>query len=281
MSIRLMVLLLVFGLSGCASLMRSATTPLADSIRIGIENQTDPEIARSGLPAYLMLLDGLIAKNPNDAQLLATGAKLYSGYSALIGDPKRQITLAKTAFAYAERAVCLDLKALCRAPDAQMETLNGALDSLQLGQLALASNYAAAWAALIQADSENWDQIAAVPKLTALLERIVKIDSTYDRGMPALYLGVLSALLPPAYGGKPEVAKAYFERAIELSEGRNLMAKTLYAQFYARMAFDQALHDRLLNEVLEAETAADGFGLSNALAQVRARELKQSGKDYF
>lgn len=282
MKIKLLAALSVaFVLTGCASLVRTATAPLADSIRIGIENQTDPQIARSGLPAYLMLLDGLIAKNPNDASLLATGAKLYGGYSALVADPKRQTALAQTAFAYAERAVCVDLKTLCGATAQPFEKLKAIISKLAKKDVPTAFVYAAAWAALIQSDSGNWDQVAAVPKVTALMQQLVKLEPEYERGLPEVYLGVLNALLPPAYGGKPEVAKAHFERAIALSERRNLMAQTLYAQFYARLVFDQELHDQLLKEVLDAPTAAPGFGLSNALAQARASELIKSGKDYF
>jgi hypothetical protein len=55
----------------------------------------------------------------------------------------------------------------------------------------------------------------------------------------------------------------------------------LYAQYYARLIFDQRLHDRLLNEVLEAKTDVPGYTLSNTLAQQRARELLKGGKDYF
>jgi len=278
-----LVLLLVLAalLSGCASLMRSATEPLADSLRIGIENQTDPEIARSGLPAYLMLLDGLIAKSPNDANLLATAAKLYGAYSALVADEARQQTLAATAFGYAERAVCLNLKPLCQAPQQPFDQLTGRIAKLDQPALGLAFVYASAWAALIQADSGNFDNIAAVPKVSALIERILALDPKAERGMPELYLGVLNALLPSAYGGKPELARAHFERAIALSDGQNLMAKTLYAQFYARLVFNQELHDRLLDEVIIAPAAAPGFGLSNALAKSRALELRESGKDYF
>ncbi|MBU0769042.1 MAG: TRAP transporter TatT component family protein, partial [Proteobacteria bacterium] len=50
---------------------------------------------------------------------------------------------------------------------------------------------------------------------------------------------------------------------------------------YARLMFDQKLHDRLLNEVLEAKTDVSGYTLGNTLAQQRARELMKSGEDYF
>jgi hypothetical protein len=59
------------------------------------------------------------------------------------------------------------------------------------------------------------------------------------------------------------------------------MAKTLYAQYYARLVFDQELHDRLLNEVIGAPPEAPKLTLTNVLAQERAKALLASGKDYF
>ena len=55
----------------------------------------------------------------------------------------------------------------------------------------------------------------------------------------------------------------------------------LYAQFYARLVFDQALHDRLLNEVLAADQVAPRLTLINLLAQSKTKVLLASGKDYF
>ena len=55
----------------------------------------------------------------------------------------------------------------------------------------------------------------------------------------------------------------------------------LMAEYYARLTFDQALHDRLLSEVLAADPVEPGFTLMNVLAQQRAAALVESGKDYF
>ena len=54
-----------------------------------------------------------------------------------------------------------------------------------------------------------------------------------------------------------------------------------YARRYARMVFDQQLHDRLLMEVLEAPVSAPGLTLFNVLAQREAAELLKSSEEYF
>ena len=64
-------------LSGCASLISSATSRMADNITLAILNQDDPATVRDGAPAYLLMLDGLIEGDPENVDLLLAGAKLY------------------------------------------------------------------------------------------------------------------------------------------------------------------------------------------------------------
>ena len=87
--------------------------------------------------------------------------------------------------------------------------------------------------------------------------------------------------MPPGLGGKPEIGRAHFERAIELSNAQNLLAKVFFAESYARLVFDRELHDRLLNEVLASETRVAGLTLMNTVAQQQARELLGSADEYF
>ena len=77
------------------------------------------------------------------------------------------------------------------------------------------------------------------------------------------------------------MAREHFERAIDLSGGRDLSIKVEYARRYARLVFDQELHDRLLTEVLDAPANAPLFTLFNVLAKQEAEALLASSKEYF
>jgi hypothetical protein len=92
---------------------------------------------------------------------------------------------------------------------------------------------------------------------------------------------VMESFLPPAMGGKPELAKNNFEQAIKVSNGENLMAKLLYAEKYARLVFDKPLHDRLLREVINARVENNESTLINSIAQYKARVLLDGSDDYF
>jgi hypothetical protein len=141
--------------------------------------------------------------------------------------------------------------------------------------------YAVAWLVFIQAHTEDWTALADLPKAEALIQRIVALDDTWEGGKPHLFLGVLNTLRPPALGGDPEAARAHFERAIEISGGRDLGMKVEYARGYARMLYERKRHDRLLTEVLEADPEAPGLTLTNTLAHREARALLESADDYF
>jgi hypothetical protein len=114
-----------------------------------------------------------------------------------------------------------------------------------------------------------------------MMQRVVALDESYQQGGAHLYLGVLETLLPPALGGRPEKGREHFLRAIEISQGRDLMAKVVFARSYARLVFDRELHDALCHEVLEAEPEAPGLTLTNLLAQQEARQLLDDSPDFF
>jgi len=95
------------------------------------------------------------------------------------------------------------------------------------------------------------------------------------------YMGILLTLRPPSLGGKPEEAREHFETAIAMSGGRDLSAKVEFAKGYAKLLYERELHDRLLGEVVEASPYADGFTLSNVMAQEEAERLLAEADDYF
>jgi hypothetical protein len=141
--------------------------------------------------------------------------------------------------------------------------------------------FATAWASWIQVNKSDWNALAGLPKLTALFEHCIALDEQFDYGGAHIYLGVLSTQLPPALGGKPEQGREHFERAIEISAGKNLMIKVLMAENYARMVFNQELHDQLLQSVLSDPAESPGLTLTNNLAKQQASILLAESSDFF
>jgi hypothetical protein len=262
---------------GCASI---ATERMAGQLSMAMLNQDDPEIVRAGAPAYLLLLDSLIAEDPDDPELLLAGARLYGAYaSALVAPPGRAAGLTARALNYAERALCSATSSLCAPRTLAYQDLDEALKEIDDDSASYLYSYAAAWTGWIQARSEDWGAIAELPKVQLMLERVVALVPDMDGGRAQLYLAALLSMRPAALGGRPERAREHFEAAIRYSRGHDLRAKVEYARRYARLVFDQGLHDRLLKEVLAADPEHAGLTLSNVIAQREAERLLKD--DYF
>ena len=275
-------LLTLLVVTGCSSFATSATSKLANNLSSAILNQDDPETAEAGMPSYLLLIDSLIDGDPKNETLLLAGSKLYGAYAAaFVKEPERVKRLARKARDYSDRALCAHGATLCNVLELPYEEFSAAIATLKVDDLPLLYTGGSAWAGWIQANSSDWNAIANLAKVKAAMTRAVDLDETYSHGEGHLYLGVFATLLPPALGGKPEEGRRHFERAIQLSSGRDLMAKVEYARRYARITYDRALHDRLLQEVLDAEAVEPGLTLSNVLAKQQARELLASADKYF
>lgn len=279
-SIHKFVFLILIGFaSGCASV-----SDVANGLTNAILNQDDPQTVQDGGAAYLILIDGLIQGDPENPGRLLAGARLYGAYTSMfVKEPERHTRMMNRARDYSRRAICEEYEDFCKVIDSPFEVFNEGLkkEFTDEDDVPLLHTFAVIWAGYVKANKGDWNAIADLAKVKACVQRVIELDETFDNGSAHLYMGLLETLLPKALGGKPEVARKSFERALELSKGRNLMIKVHFAERYARLVFDQKLHNRLLNEVINGDTNAHRLTLVNTLAKIKAKELLKSGKEYF
>ena len=278
------IFILIVGLSltSCSSMISSATNKMAINLSVAIVNNDDLDTVKAGAPAYLLLLDSFTEGDPDDSDMLIAAAKLYTAYaSVFVKDELRAKRLTQKSIDFALRANCLVIEDSCNMKTLEFKKFEQIIEQYEKEHIDLLFTLGSSWASWIQVRSDNWNAVADLARVTKIMNQALKLDTHFQSGQIHLYLGVLNTLLPPALGGKPEVGKRHFETAISLSNNKNLMAKVMYAEKYARLVFNQTLHDKLLNEVLETEPRSRGFTLTNMLAHEQARELLTSGKDYF
>ena len=268
--------------TGCAAIISNVTSGLAADLSNAIMNNDDPMLVGEAIPAYLIMVDALLESSPDSVDLLFAAADLNAAYAAaFVSDEDRLKSISSKAFGLASRAACLDLKWTCDVRSMSNYEFNARRDGVMEWQLDSIYGLASNWVGWIQAHSDDWNAIADLGRAKALMLRIHELDPSFKDGQVAMYLGMFELLLPPAYGGRPEEGRKHLEFAIDSSDGRNLYAKVLFAEYYARMVFDQELHDDTLNEVIHADPVAEGLTLQNRIAQIRARELLEESSDYF
>ena len=269
-------------LSACSSLVSGITQSFAEDLSAAILDSEDIAMVRDGAPAYLILVDSLVARSPDDGFLLQQSATLNSAYAAaFVEDEERAKRLHSKARQQALAATCLTLKDACGLERRKFREFEQWLSVQKTQHVPTLYSLATAWAGWIQANSDDFSAIADLARVKALLARASELDPGYENGSIYLYLGVFETLFPPAMGGKPELGRQYFEEAIARSDGRNLLAKVMFAEQYARLVFDRALHDELLNDVIQADPKQPGLTLMNIVAQEQAKQLLETANDYF
>ena len=262
---------------GCA-----VKSNMMTSLSKSILNNNDLDMVASGAPAYLIMVDSLIDQDPDSADMLSSGAQLYTAYSdVFVTDNVRKKKLADKAMDYAQQSICAARSDACHLKDQPFGEFSAVVDDMDEDNLPYLFTLGNAWASWIMAHKDDFNALADISRIEAIMNRVIELDDTYKDGAAYMYLGTLSTFLPPALGGKPEQGKHYFEKAVSICQGKNLMAKVVYAKLYAKMMFDRPLFDQLLKEVLETDPNIDGYTLINTYAQQQAKQLLDEADDYF
>ena len=266
--------------SGCAvNLKRNFARDFSKAVL----NQDDPATVRDGVPAYLLLLDTLLqGGGADDADMLVAAGKLHGAYAAVfVNNPWRANRMAIKAKKLARLALCQRHEGFCDGDPRSFYRLTVLLSDMTLKDLPALYTYGVTWAGWIKSTGGSWMAMAELPKVEAIIQRVVDLDSRYERGRPHLFLGVMNTLIPPAIGGKPEIGRRHFEKAIAISRGRDFQAKIQFAESYAKLVFNKKLYIRLINEVLKSNPKEPDLTLSNVLAQRQARRLLKEIDEYF
>ena len=80
----------------------ASTATLLEDISISANKQSDLRVIREGMPAYLMLIDGMVEAVPNNARLLISAAQAYASLAAASSEDSDR-SYARALFGSAKR----------------------------------------------------------------------------------------------------------------------------------------------------------------------------------
>ena len=288
----------VFAASSTVTVIRRASPALA--------RLRDPELAEEAIPGSIGTMEGLMELVPGDMNLRAVLARSYVSYgygfledrmerAELEGGSEEDIehwrTRASLAYMRAREVTIggLDqihgedggiMGAQSRGLEAFQQHLARFTDRERDAPLLLFATYS--WARYIGLHRDDMTAIADLAFVTAMSERVLALDETVLNYAPiALHAGLIGSA-PAQLGGRPADARTELERAIQLSERKNLMYLVTEAQICAIALQDRALFRSLLEEVINADPNIDpDQRLSNILAQRRAARLLGQIDMYF
>jgi len=267
----------------CKKLTVGATATLLEGVAVSSSKQTDVRSIREGMPAYLMLMDGMIETWPDNEQLLIAAAQGYSSFvSVFVEDQDKEYAklLLGKARRYALRS--LELRGLKEPLASPLDDFKKGLKRLNKKDVPYLFWSATCWASWISLQLDSVEALAELPRVESMMQRVLEIDEGFYYGGAHLFMGIWFGSRPKIAGGDLKKAQAHFLRALEMGKGKFLMAYVYYANYYARQALDKDLFVSTLKTVLE--TSADTLPeltLVNTVAKKKAEELLSRVEEYF
>ncbi|MFC1513984.1 TRAP transporter TatT component family protein [candidate division KSB1 bacterium] len=282
----LMLLLIFWSSVGCSiqKLAVGATSGIVDNAIEVLYENSDLEFAEDAIPGSIVLIDGLIRTDPKNKDVLLQGVGTYTGYALGfledLEDKERAINNYRKAKDYGLQMLSLDSKFKGKL-NSSIAELESALDKADVSDVPYLFWAANAWGSYIKLNLANDVRAAAdIGKVDAIMKRVTELDEDFYFGGAYMVLGVME--IERGIAGRPERAKEYFEKAMEISEGKFLLIPVLYARHYAVGMFDEELFDELLKKVVEApDDHLPAFMLHNAIAKKKAKYYISMKDEWF
>jgi tetratricopeptide (TPR) repeat protein len=260
-----------------------ATATLLEDVARSSYKQSDLRVIHDGMPAYLMLMDGMIEAWPKNEQLLIAAAQTYSSYASIFVEDQDK-EYAKLLFGrardYALRS--LERRGLEEPLQSTFEDFKEGVKNLGKRDGPYLFWGATCWANWIRLNLDSMEALAQLPKVEWMMRRVLEVDEGFYFGGPHLFMGIWFSSRPRIAGGDLKKAQEHFLKALELGKGKFLMAYVYYANYYARQALDRDLFTSILHKVLEtpADISPDLI-LLNTVAKKKAKELLDRVDEYF
>jgi hypothetical protein len=290
-AISLMVLILSAGLtSGCADYMARMTVdnmkPIFEDMRSTTNANRDYETVRDGMPAMLVQMDGFIETSPENRYLLASAAEANIGYAFLFvedTDKERAKRLYLKGREYALRNLERNVTFAQAYEKGDLEAYKKALKTIHkrdIAALYFATNGWLSWMNL--AHNDNPEVLNDLPRIEAMMDRLLEIDDTYYYGGIHAPFGVYYVSRPEIFGGQSDEAAFHFKEAFEISGSKYLLWQFLYAKYYAVQLRDRELFVKTLNGIASApDDILPEQAFVNAAVKQKARDLLAHTDDYF
>jgi len=269
---------------GCSTLSIRMAAPMVQGQVASINEETDPVLAKQAIPASLKMLEGLLREDPENKTLLKNLTEGFCGYAFSFvedTDPSRASRLYLRGRGYAVRLLVADgapENLTTQNPEQFKETLK-TLDADHLPGLYWMGQ---CWAGWLMLNLDDLQAFVAISKIEGLLHRALELDESYHYAGSHLLLGAFYGGRSKLLGGNPDKARGHFEKNLELTQQKFLMAKVLYAKTYAVQLQDRALFKKLLKDVMDAPVdVLPEQQLANAVAKQKAQKLLESADDLF
>ena len=262
------VLLLLQGCAGVAAdLAASFLGSGADTLR----GYFDYESAGQAAGTTILQLEALHGASPDNETLNIMLAKAYIAYAFGWVMDEQEAAFVANDFAAADHQKQRGFLMYSRARDLLMHAMrerDEGIDDVLHGDPDRLASYlreeyddeeddpelllwcAVAWGSSIT-NSPEMDALIDLPIAKTLAQHVAYLNEGYENGAALALLGGFEVAYPRSLGGDWDKGRAYFERALEISDRRDHLHQLNYARLYAVNAMDEELFVSLLREIID------------------------------
>jgi len=284
--------------SGC-SIRRIATNKLSDALAEGgstFASDDDPELVKAAVPFSLKLMESLLEENPQHKGLLLATASGFTQYSYAFVQEEADELEDKDVNGAAElrtRARKLYLRGRnygLRGLEVPHPGFGKRLQSDPKAAAAIATAKdvpllywtVVSWAAAISVSKDNPELIADLPKVEALIDRVLILDEAFDHGAVHTFLITYEMGRRGGEGDPAARARQHFQRALQLSGGEMAGPFVAFAEAVSVQRQDQTQFKSLLEKALAINPdSKPEWRLANLIMQRRARWLLGRADELF
>ena len=296
----------VIAAAACGGAIRHTTVGTTAGIlkraQPSLQQESDYELARQAIPGALKTIEGFWIVDDNDdlVQILTEGYCQYG--TAFVEDDWEEARFKKDLAAveyHNQRAThiftrCLNYalhqlgerwrKELFAEPDKVAKLIHDASPSqrtpMMFAGLALGS--------LINHNLSRIEMTAYLPTVRLIIDRVIEMDMKHPpankqhAALPYVALGMILTTAGKQFGGDPVKAQQSFEKALEITGGKFLLARTLMGYQVGKANNDRKFFHEQLKQVLETPPSVwPEQRLANEVAHRRARRYLSHEKELF
>jgi hypothetical protein len=272
--------------SGCSTsrLAAGAMVPVLENARDASLGSNDYKTFEAAAPSNIFLLEGLIRTDPKNPRLRLAASMLYFSYAFAFVEEQDEVyasLLYLKGLSHGQAALSRNKKVRTMW-DQQVDKFSEMTKYLKKKDVPAMVWTAANWSQFISLHLDSTDVLVDIPRVTALLERAAELDGGFFEGLPHIILGSLHSFRPPLMGGSPDKSKENFDRAMQLSHGKFLLAQFFYAKFYCYRVQDSDEFEATLNGILaEPLSILPRYRLLNEIAKQKAARLLGEEDELF
>ena len=272
-------------LGSACSVQKIALKTTSGLFAYGIEAlyaEPDLPIAEIAIASNLKLIEGFHLADPKNKAILEILTQGFAAYSLAFleeSEPQRASLFYLRSRDYGFKLLS-HTSAFKNGIPEQEADFKEALLRLKTKDVGALFWTAFAWSGWINLNRNAPQAVFDLGVVKAMMDRVIELDEGFFFGAAHLFWGSIDGSIPRMLGGNPDKAKAHFDRAIELSDGKFLIAYVYYAQYYAVTTLNEALFDQLLQQVADApQDILPGFELMTSMAKKRAASLMMRRDD--